>query len=127
MPDLSRRQEVFPQAREYLVYTIAAANSSATLEMLFDEEVTLDDVKVSYFTTQSTAYPPAGDVVLEYPTGEELTVASSVSNWSMNQDNDSRNLWYSLPPRTKLQWKPSNPENGLEAALVLNAIGHSGG
>jgi len=123
MSDVRRYQEVMMSSKEYIVYSTVDTEDSAKIEMVFDEEVTLQDIQVQYFTNSATGYPPSGNVVLQYPTGEELVIASSVSDWNMNQNDDSRNLWYSVPPETSLFWEPSNPAAGQKACIVLSAIG----
>jgi len=98
--EYDRPQTVFAGAKEYSADMTPSAQYDK-INMRFDGELVVDDIVVTLGGSASLNFK----LKLIYSTGTtmEITPNAQSSSYSLNQNNDSRNLWYRLPKWTTLQ------------------------
>lgn len=110
-------KNVISGASEYPAEVTVGANGDK-LGFSFDNEIIIDDLIVTLGSSAVFSYK----VQLIYPSGTkmEITPSAQSGDWVMNQDSDSRNLWYRLPRWTTLQIEVTSYTTG--DSLKFSAI-----
>lgn len=120
----SRKQEVLPGTHEYILLgQLLSTDYTGHLEMIFDQDLVIEDLILST-VLDGGASVQAGPLKLLYPSGSQIEISSSTSDYTMNQDNDSRNLWYAVPVGTRLRWSPYN-QYAADVLVSMSVIGRS--
>ena len=118
MADTNLTQRVRPGIEEY--YTRSTPDAGDTINFHFDSPFQLNDLIIDQTDSTSCTY----DVNLIYPASQmtlPITTSQS-SNYYLNADQSTRNLWYRIPAWTILQISVSS---ATSAVLEVTAIGSS--
>lgn len=99
MSDTLLVKNVIAGSMEYTA-KVSTMSANDTLQLTFDNDLILDDILVAIESGSNLQF----DLSLVYPSGSELDIVTGQSSdYTMNQDGDSRNLWYRIPKWTTLK------------------------